>query len=46
MGRYKTIDFIPRELRDDEFVVENYGVQTELTGNFDTGAIAHQYPVP
>jgi len=34
--------FIPRELRDDEFVVENYGVQTELTGNFDTGAIAHQ----
>lgn len=34
--------FIPRELRDDEFVVENYGVQTELTGSFDTGAIAHQ----
>jgi iron complex outermembrane receptor protein len=34
--------FIPRELRDDEFVVENYGSQTELTGQFNTGAIAHQ----
>ncbi len=34
--------FIPRELRDDNSVLENYGSQTEVIGNFATGAIAHQ----
>lgn len=33
---------LPRELRDDNFVNENYALQTELTGRFDTGSIGHQ----
>lgn len=34
--------FVPRELREDNSVLENYGSQTEVIGNFTTGAIAHQ----
>ncbi|GAB4372125.1 MAG: TonB-dependent siderophore receptor [Elainellaceae cyanobacterium] len=34
--------FIPRELRDDESRWENYGIQAEVIGEFNTGSIEHQ----
>jgi iron complex outermembrane recepter protein len=34
--------FIPRELRDDISIDENYGFQTQLIGEFNTGSIAHE----
>ncbi|MEP1080171.1 TonB-dependent siderophore receptor [Leptolyngbya sp. PL-A3] len=34
--------FIQRELRDDEFIRENYGLQTEVIGEFATGTIDHE----
>ncbi|MCU0526240.1 MAG: TonB-dependent siderophore receptor [Elainella sp. Prado103] len=34
--------FIPRELRDDISLDENYGIQTELVASFTTGTIEHE----
>jgi iron complex outermembrane receptor protein len=34
--------FIPRQLRDDESARENYGLQTNIIGNFATGSIQHE----
>ncbi len=34
--------FTPRDFYDDRFIVQNYGVQTDLIGKFNTGSIAHQ----
>lgn len=34
--------FLPRELRDDESRWENYGIQAEVIGEFNTGSIEHQ----
>ncbi|MBD3885235.1 TonB-dependent siderophore receptor [Phormidium tenue FACHB-886] len=34
--------FLPRELRDDESRWENYGIQAEVIGEFNTGLIEHQ----
>ncbi len=34
--------FIPRQLRDDNSIAENYGFQTDIIGNFATGTIEHQ----
>lgn len=34
--------FMPRELRDDESRWENYGIQAEVIGEFNTGSIEHQ----
>lgn len=34
--------FISRELRVDDSITENYGFQTDIIGNFATGAIEHQ----
>ncbi|MBD2463170.1 TonB-dependent siderophore receptor [Oscillatoria sp. FACHB-1407] len=34
--------FMQRELRDDASRWENYGIQAEVIGEFNTGAIAHQ----
>ncbi|HEY9778872.1 MAG TPA: TonB-dependent siderophore receptor [Leptolyngbyaceae cyanobacterium] len=34
--------FFPKELRDDSSIDESYTLQTDLTGKFNTGSIAHQ----
>jgi iron complex outermembrane receptor protein len=33
---------LPRNYRDDDFLRENYGLQTEMIGEFATGSIDHQ----
>ncbi|QYO63947.1 TonB-dependent siderophore receptor [Leptolyngbya sp. 7M] len=34
--------FVPREYLDAEFLNEEYGIQTDLIGRFNTGSIQHQ----
>ncbi|MBW4553082.1 MAG: TonB-dependent siderophore receptor [Aphanocapsa sp. GSE-SYN-MK-11-07L] len=34
--------FTPREYYDDQFIIQNYGVQTDLIGKFKTGFVEHQ----